>query len=115
MRTRDTKIAEQFGILVRCKAFEEDLLKIDGIVPDKSDDGVAFDLTGFLSGINQIIIVPKYDIRGDRDDYWEARQQVCEDVVVLAEKYDLHRSGDMIEDYGAHFYFVFNCGKSWME
>ena len=26
MRTRDTKIAEQFGILVRCKAFEEDPL-----------------------------------------------------------------------------------------
>lgn len=115
MRTRDTKIAEQFGVLVRCKAFEEDLLKIDGIVLDKSDDGVAFDLTGFLSGIYQVIIVPKYDIRADRNDYWEARRQLCENVLALAEKYELYPSGDRIEDYGAHFYFVFNCGKSWMK
>ncbi len=113
MRTRDIKTAEQFGILERCKAFEADLLKIKDIAPDQSDDGIPFDLDGFLSNIYQVIIVPKYDIQVDRDDYWEARREVRKNVVALAEKYDLHRTDDMIEDYGAHFYFVFRCGKSW--
>lgn len=113
MRTRDIKTAEQFGILERCKAFEADLLKIKDIVPDKSDDGIPFDLSGFLSNIFQVIIVPQYDIRADRDDYWEARQQLRENVVALAEKNDLHPSGDRIEDQGAHFYFVFRCGQTW--
>ena len=115
MRIRDSKIAEQFGILDRCKAFEDDLLKIRDIVPDKFDDGIPFDLNGFLSNIYQVIIVPKYDIKADRDDYWEARKQLRESVVALAEKYDLHPSGDRIEDQGTHFYFVFSCGKSWTE
>lgn len=115
MRARDIKTAEQFGILERCKAFETDLLKIKDIVPDKFDDGIPFDLDGFLSSIYQVIIVPQYDIRGDRDDYWEARKQLRESVVALAEKYDLHPSGDRIEDQGTHFYFVFSCGKTWRE
>ena len=76
MRARDIKIAEQFGILKRCKAFEEDLLKIKDIVPNKFEDGILFDLTSFLSDIYYVIIVPKYDIRADRDDYWEARN-IC--------------------------------------
>lgn len=115
MRMRDSKIAEQFGILDRCKAFESDLLKIKDIVPDKYDDGIPFDLSGFLSNIHLVIIVPKYDIRADRDDYWEARKQLRENVIALAEKYDLHPSGDRIEDQGTHFYFVFSCGKSWID
>lgn len=114
MRTKDIKIAEQFGIIVRCKAFESDLLEIKDIVPDKMDGGIGFDLTGFLSDIYQVIIIPKYDIRPCRCDYWEARRQLRENIVALAEKYDLHPSGDRIEDYGEHFYFVFNCGKSWV-
>lgn len=59
MRTRDVKIAEQFGIIVRCKAFESDLLEIKDIVPDKMDGGIGFDLTGFLSDIYQVIIIPQ--------------------------------------------------------
>lgn len=113
MRKRDAKIAEQFGILERCNAFESGLLKIKGIVPDESDSGVSFDLTGFLSGIYQVIIVPKYDIRGNRDDYWEARRLLLESIIVLAREYDLHRTEDRIEDYGEHFYFVFRCGTTW--
>lgn len=113
MRTRDIKTAEQFGILERCRAFERDLLKIKDIVSDKSDDGMPFDLDGFLSSIFQVIIVPQYDIRADRDDYWEARRHLKKNVVALAEQYDLHRTEDSIEDYGQHFYFVFRCGKTW--
>ena len=113
MRTRDIKTAEQFGILVRCKSFEEDLIKIKDIIPDKFDNGIPFDLDGFSSGIYQVIVVPKYDIRPERSDYWKARRQLCANVLALAEKHDLYPSGDRIEDYGEHFYFVFRCGKSW--
>ena len=113
MRRRDIKTAEMFRILEQCKAFERDLLQIKDIVPDVSDDGIPFDLNGFLSGIFQIIIVPKYDIHANRDDYWEARRTLKENVIALAKTYDLHRSGDYIEDQGEHFYFVFNCGQTW--
>lgn len=115
MRARDAQTAEQFGILGRCRAFERELLQIKDIVPDKSDDGIPFDLNGFLSSIFQVIIVPQYDIGADRDDYWEARKQLKESVVALAEKYDLHRTDDCIEDQGTHFYFVFRCGTLWIE
>lgn len=115
MRTRNIQTAEPFGILERCKAFETDLLKIKDIVPDKSDDGIPFNLSGFLSSIYQVIIVPQYDIQVDRDDYWEAREQLRESVVALAEKYDLCPSGDRIKDQGTHFCFVPRCGKSWKE
>ena len=70
------KTAEQFGILERCRAFERDLLKIKDVVPDVPDGGIPFDLDGFLSGIFQVIIAPKYDIRADRGNYWEARHQL---------------------------------------
>ena len=75
MRAWDIRTAEQCGILERCKAFEKELLQIKDIVPDKSDDGIPFDLSGFLSNIFQVIIDPQYDIRADRDDYWEAAER----------------------------------------
>lgn len=87
MRRRDIKTAEKFRILEQCKAFERDLLQIKDIVPDVSDDGIPFDLNGFLSGIFQIIIVPKYDIHANRDDYWEARRTLKENVIALAKTY----------------------------
>lgn len=113
MRTRDIKIAERLGILERLKAFEADLLKIKDIEYEEFSDGINFDLTPLLSVISQVIIIPKYNIGADRDDYWEARDNLRATVVGLAKQYDLHKSGDRIEDYGVHFYFVFNCGSSW--
>ena len=113
MRTREIETAKWFGILERCQTFEKDLLGIEDIVPDKSDDGVPFDLNGFHDDIRHVIIVPKYAIRADRDDYWEARKRLKEHVIALAGKYDLYRTGDRIEDHGEHFYFVFRCGKTW--
>lgn len=115
MRARDIKIAEQFGVLERCKAFESDLLRIKNVAFSKSEDGVPFDMISFLSDIPHVIIVPKYAIRADRDDYWGARSQLKKAVIELAAKYDLHRTEDRIEDYGEHFYFVFRCGKTWKE
>ena len=113
MRAMDIKTAERFGILERCKAFEKELLQIKGIVPDKFDDGIPFDLNGFVDNIFYVIIVPQYDIRDDRNDQWEARKHLKERVVALAEKYDLYRTEDRIEGYGQHFYFVFRCGQTW--
>ena len=113
MRTREIETAERFGILERCRAFEKDLLAVGDVVPDKSDDGVPFDLSGLYDDIFQVIIVPKYAIRTDRNDYWKARKRLKERVIALAEKYDLRRTGDPIEDHGEHFYFVFRCGKTW--
>lgn len=112
---KDIKIAKKFGILERCEAFESDLLKIQDIVYDGPECGIPFDLSELLSDINHVIIVPRYDICVDRNDYWEARKQLKKNVVALAEKYDLHRTEDRIEDYGEHFYFVFRCGKSWLQ
>ena len=54
MREKERKIAEQFGILERCESFEADLLQVKDIVPDKSDDGISFDLDGLLNGIRQV-------------------------------------------------------------
>ena len=113
MRARDIETAKRFGILERCRAFEKELLAIEDIVPDQSDDGVPFDLSGFYDDIRHVIIVPKYAIRADRDDYWEARKRLKRRVIALAKKYDLHRTGDEVEDHGEHFYFVFRCGKTW--
>lgn len=115
MKEIDANIAERFGFLERCKTFECDLLKIKDITFDCSGDGVSFDLSGFLSNIYQVIIIPEYDIRADRNDYWDARKQLRKAVIELAEKYDLYPSGDIIEDFGEHFYFVFRCGKTWRE
>ena len=115
MRAWDIRTAEQCEILEQCQAFEKELLQIKDIVPDKSDDGIPFDLSGFLSNIFQVIIVPQYNIGADREDYWEARKQLKESVIALAGKYDLHRTDDSIEDQGRHFYFVFRCGQTWRE
>lgn len=112
MREREIKAAQQCGVLERCMAFENDLLKIKDIVPDNHDNGVFVEFTDY-GDVKHIIICPKYSIRADREDYWDARGALRVSVVELAEKYDLHRTGDRIEDYGAHFYFVFSCGKSW--
>ncbi len=114
MQSRELRMAEQFGILERCRSFEKELLQIRDIIPDKFHDGIPFDLSCFTSYIPHVIIVPQYDISPDRDDYWDARNCLKRSVVELAEKYDLHRTNDRIEDYGEHFYFVFRCGQTWI-
>lgn len=34
-------------------------------------------------------------------------------IISTAEKHGLLPTGDSIEDYGRHFYFVRRCGKGW--
>lgn len=114
MREREIKVAKERGVLDRCKAFEGELLKIKDIVPDSHDDGVFVDYSDY-GDVKHVIICPKYSIRPDREDYWEARDTLITSVVELANRFDLHRTSDRIEDYGEHFYFVFCCGQSWKE
>ena len=113
MRTRDRKTAEQFGFLARALAFESSLLEIEGIVPEKLGEGIDFDLNGWLSGIRYVIIVPKYHIPVEHENYFSERSQLIQNVLDVASKFGLCRTEDRIEDYGAHFYIVFRCDASW--
>lgn len=114
MRERDRKTAERFGVLARVEAFEKSLLEVDGIISEGSlCSGIDFDLSGWLSDIRQVIVVPRYDISVERDDYYEVRCKVIQSVLDVAAKFGLSRTEDRIEDYGAHLYFVFRCDGTW--
>lgn len=105
---RAEKRAEQCGILYRLQALENDLLKIDGI----SDIDFDIDTYGDYD-VSHVILVPKYNVDVRRQDYYEARRAQLNAVLAVCETYDLHSSGDRIEDQGAHWYIVRTCGSSW--
>ena len=109
-RHRETAI--KFGILEQCEAFEKDLLTIPHCV------GVEFDLDGFYDNLNQVIFLTKYDIPVSLEAYFIVRTKFKIDVLQVAAKYGLKPSGDTIEDYGEHFYFVTKFDKNdkdWMK
>ncbi|MBQ8708543.1 MAG: hypothetical protein IJ523_10690 [Succinivibrionaceae bacterium] len=96
------------GIRGRLQALENDLLQIEGI----SDIGFDIDIYGDYC-TSQVILVPRYHIDVERPDYFDARKAQLHAVLDVCEKYDLHSSGDRIEDQGAHWYIVRTCGQSW--
>lgn len=98
-------IAERYGITEKCASLERDLLSIDGVT------SVEFDLNGFLDGIHQVIALVGYDYHKIRIA-WSVAGKIVEKALL---HHDLHDSGDLIEDYGEHLYFVFDCGPSWMK
>lgn len=98
-------IAERYGIAEKCASFERDLLGIDGVT------SVEFDLNGFLDDIHQVIALVGYDYHKIRSA-WSVAGKIVEKALL---HHDLHDSGDLIEDYGEHLYFVFDCGPSWMK
>ncbi len=101
-------IARERGILDRMEALEADLMKIEGIVE------IPVDLDNYGdSGLYQVILVPKYDIDVSREDYFETRKQQRKEIIETCMKHDLWPTGDRIEDYGEHWYFVRQCGKTW--
>ena len=107
---RHKETAIKFGILEQCEAFEKDLLTITHCV------GVEFDLDGFYDNLPQVIFLTKYDIPLSIENYFAVRKQFKIDVLQVAAKYGLKPSGDAIEDYGEHFYFVTefnNDNKDW--
>ena len=97
-------IAERYGIAEKCASFERDLLKINGAT------SVEFYLNGFIDNIHQVIVLVGYDFHQIRGTLAFARE-----VMQEALQHDLKESGDRIEDYGEHMYFVFNCGPSWLK
>lgn len=105
MNGETTRIAERCGIAEKCASLERDLLSIDGVT------SVEFDLNGFLDGIHQVIALVGYDYHKIRSA-WSVAGKIVEKALL---HHDLHDSGDLIEDYGEHLYFVFDCGPSWMK
>lgn len=104
---RQKETARRFGILAKCEALENDLLKIPGVAD------VDFDLDGFFDNMQQVIMLVKYDIDVSRSDYFDARRELQKACIMVMLAHGLNPSGDPIEDYGEHFYFVRQCSKAW--
>ena len=109
MKDRDIKTAQKYGIYDKCKMLESELLEIEGVVYDQSADGISFDLDGFHSNIQQVIIIPQYKINADLEDYYAKRGEMLRRIIAVCEKFGLKSSGDEIEDFGEHYYIVRNC------
>lgn len=107
MKKQGIETARRFGVLDMCAAFETDLLKIPGV------SSVEFDLSGFYDNMHELIFLTGYNIDVRRADYFEALHKMRAAIVETAQAHDLTSTGDRIEDYGAHLYFVRRCGKSW--
>jgi hypothetical protein len=100
------KDAARRGILGRMELLEEALLRIPDIV------NVEFDIRDYPE-IPYVILIPKYDIRIDRADYWEARHSQIERIEAVCRQHDLYPTGDRWEDMGEHWYIVRKCGATW--
>lgn len=111
MRERDRRTAEHFHIVNQCEKLEKDLMNIDGV------SSVEFDLDGFWDNMHQVILVIGYDIPrtlNTLQNYYEKEKEMLSQIISTAATHDLSRTEDTIEDYGAHFYFVFKHGREWI-
>ena len=104
---RHAQTARRFGIYEQCQTLEADLLKIPGVV------SVEFDLDGFYDHMNQVIFLAGYRIAEKGAEWFEARRKMKLAIIQTAAAHDLTSTGDRIEDYGEHLYFVRRCGASW--
>ena len=109
MFSRDKQTAERFGILERLTAFEQALLTIPGIIGSDVD----MDIDGWNDGIRQVIIIPGYHIDASGAAWYQLRREMISRIVETAVSRGLHRTGDRLEDYGAHLYIVFCCDETW--
>lgn len=109
MREKELQIANEFGVTEKLQKLENEILAIDRVI------GIDFDLTDFYNDIPYIIFLTKYDILGSLpvDSYWEARRKLKLDVMKVARDNGLTKTDDRVEDYGEHFYWVFQYDKSW--
>lgn len=101
------RIAEKFGIDDKIRKLKSDLLKIPHVIE------VDFDLNGFNDDLNQVIFLLKYDIPVGSKNYFGERERLIDRALQTAQQNGLSRTGDSIEDYGEHFYFVTKCDDSW--
>ena len=107
MDSKTENTAKRFGLLEKIEKLEKELRNIDRL------SAIDFDLDGFYDNIRQVIIVAKYDIPANTEKYFEVRKKFKQDVIGVAKNNGLSRTEDRIEDYGEHFYFVFQCNKEW--
>ena len=101
MKDRVLKTAERFGITKRIESITADLLAI----PYVTD--VDFDLDGFYDDLNEVIILPRYDIPIQSETYCKDLSNVAMSVIEAAKAHGLARTLDKIEDYGRDLYIVF--------
>ena len=103
---RSESDALRFGILDRMQALENDLSMIPGIVHTE------FDIRDYRE-LRQVILIPKYDIDVNLEDYYMVRRLQLQSIFNTCEKHGLRPSGDTIEDMGEHWYIVRSCDKTW--
>lgn len=101
------QIAVKFGVDDKIQKLGTELLQIPHVVE------VDFDLHGFYDDIHQVIFLLKYDIPVGSEDYFDERKRLVDSALQTAQQNGLSRTGDRIEDYGEHFYFVTRCDRSW--
>lgn len=110
MRESTKNLAKRVGIYDRLCELENDLLAIDRVID------VDFDIDSFLEnwGFQHVILIVEYDIPATMElmEYFKAREKNQNDIIEVCLKYDLHTSGDRIEDMGQHWYIV-RSTKSW--
>ena len=103
---RHLRTAITYGIKEQCEKLEAELLNIDGVTD------IDFDLDGFYDNLGQIIFLAKYEIDNSKN-YFAEKIRIKSKIADICTLHGLYPSGDLIEDYGQHFYFVRTCGKVW--
>lgn len=104
---RHAETARRFGIMPECEKLEAELLQIPGVT------SVEFDLDDFYDDLGQVIFLIGYDIDVSDLDYYDKRREMLKSVIVCAYENGLGPSGDSIEDYGEHYYFVRRIMNGW--
>lgn len=104
---RTQRTINQFNLNDKINKLEKELMQIEGVVD------VEFDLDGFYDNLNQVILIPKYDIDVRRNDYYQARREMLYKILSVSKNNGLTRTDDTIEDYGEHLYIVMSCDNTW--
>ena len=99
-------LAAKFGILDKMQNLENALLDIDGI------SEIKFDIDNYPD-LRQVILIPRYEVRSCCDSYFIRRRSQLEQIISTCLEHGLCGSGDMIEDYGEHWYIVRDCDRTW--
>lgn len=93
--------AKMFGVSIqKLEYLEQKILNIPYMTE------VDFDAAP-LEG-KQLCVLVGYDIPVGATDYWVLRSDFKRAVIKSAKECGLNRTEDVIEDYGEHFYFVFD-------
>lgn len=104
---RQAETAKRFNITGKCERLKTALLAIPGVTE------VEFDLDGFYDHLQQVIFLTKYDLDPARENYYAARREMLAAIEQAAQTHGLAPTGDSVEDYGEHFYFVRSCDRTW--